>query len=103
VAPSTNTPVISVPTPCICTRSSVLILLEASLSPSPRAPQSESTSSIKMMAGLESRAMLNNCLTRRSLSPIHLETRSEDDTLKNVELASVATALARYDFPVPGG
>lgn len=30
--------------------------------------------------------------------------RSEEDTEKNVEvLASVATALARYDFPVPGG
>ena len=30
--------------------------------------------------------------------------RSDEETLKNVELlASVATALARYDFPVPGG
>lgn len=30
--------------------------------------------------------------------------RSEEETEKNVELlASVATALARYDFPVPGG
>ena len=26
-----------------------------------------------------------------------------DTYLKNVESASVATALARYDFPVPGG
>ena len=38
-----------------------------------------------------------------SLSPCHLETRSEEETLKNVESASVATAFARYDFPVPGG
>lgn len=30
--------------------------------------------------------------------------RSDEDTLKNVELlASVATALAKYDLPVPGG
>lgn len=39
-----------------------------------------------------------------SLSPSHLDMRSEEETEKNVELlASVATALARYDFPVPGG
>ena len=39
-----------------------------------------------------------------SLSPSHLDMRSEEDTEKKVELlASVATALARYDFPVPGG
>lgn len=39
-----------------------------------------------------------------SLSPSHLDMRSEEETEKKVELlASVATALARYDFPVPGG
>lgn len=39
-----------------------------------------------------------------SLSPSHFDMRSEEETEKNVELlASVATALARYDFPVPGG
>ena len=39
-----------------------------------------------------------------SLSPSHLDTRSDEDTDIKVELfASVATALARYDFPVPGG
>jgi len=39
-----------------------------------------------------------------SLSPSHFDTRSEDDTEKKVELpASVATAFAKYDFPVPGG
>ena len=38
-----------------------------------------------------------------SLSPRYLETRSEEDTEKKVESASVATALARYDLPVPGG
>lgn len=39
-----------------------------------------------------------------SLSPNHFETKSDEDTLKNVDpLDSVATAFARYDFPVPGG
>jgi len=32
-----------------------------------------------------------------------LLTRSDDDTLKKVLLASVATALARKLLPVPGG
>lgn len=37
-------------------------------------------------------------------SPSHFDIRSEDDTEKNVELlASVATAFAIYDLPVPGG
>ena len=30
-------------------------------------------------------------------------TRSDEETLKKVESASVATAFARYDLPVPGG
>lgn len=39
-----------------------------------------------------------------SLSPTHLERRSAAEALMNVELsASVATALARKDLPVPGG
>ena len=39
----------------------------------------------------------------RSDSPIHLLTKSDELTLKNVLCASVATALAKYDLPVPGG
>ena len=103
VAPSTNTPVSSLPTPCICTRNSVLIRRLASLSPSPLVPHSESTSSMNTIDGLFSRARVNSCLTRRSLSPIHLLTRSEEDTLKKVDFASVATAFAKNDLPVPGG
>lgn len=39
-----------------------------------------------------------------SLSPSHLDIKSEEEMEKKVELlASVATALARKDFPVPGG
>lgn len=41
--------------------------------------------------------------THRSLSPIHLLTRSLLETEKKVLFASVATAFARKLFPVPGG
>lgn len=56
------------------------------------------------MLGLWERASSNKFLTNFSDSPSHLDTRSDEETEKNVELfASVATALAKYDFPVPGG
>ncbi len=47
---------------------------------------------MKTMAGECSRAKLKSWLTSFSLSPIHLETRSLDDTVKKVDSASVATA-----------
>ena len=47
--------------------------------------------------------MVKGRATYFSLSPSHLDMRSEDDMARKVDLASVATALARYDFPVPGG
>lgn len=95
VAPRTSTPFISFPTPCICTRNSVFILLDASLSPSPLEPHNESTSSINIIDGFCSLARVNSCFTNLSLSPIHLETKSEEETEKKVELASVATAFAK--------
>ncbi len=55
------------------------------------------------MEGFDSRAISNICFTNLSLSPCHFDTRSEDDMAKNVESASVATALAKNDLPVPGG
>lgn len=61
------------------------------------------TSSMNTMEGAFSRAREKSWLTSFSLSPSHLETRSEEDTLKKVDSASVATAFARYDLPVPGG
>ncbi len=63
VAPSMRTPLESRPTPSIWTRSSVFILREASDSPSPLGPQRASTSSMKMIEGLFSRAMLKSCFT----------------------------------------
>mmetsp|Transcript_63114 Transcript_63114/g.184555 ORF Transcript_63114/g.184555 Transcript_63114/m.184555 type:complete len:252 (-) Transcript_63114:647-1402(-) len=71
--------------------------------PLPRFLPTASISSMKMIEGLFSRAISNKLLTSRSLSPIHLETRSDEEMLKNVASASVAQAFARYDFPVPGG
>lgn len=71
---------------------------------SEREEQSESTSSMNIMLGLCCLANSNKFLTSFSDSPSHLDTRSEDETEKKVELlASVATALAKYDLPVPGG
>lgn len=75
-----------------------------SLSLLPRDEQSESTSSMNIMLGLCCRASSNKFLISFSDSPSHLETKSDDEIEKNVELlASVATALARNDLPVPGG
>ena len=57
-----------------------------------------------MILGLCWRANSNRLRTSFSDSPSHLETKSDDETEKNVELfASVATAFAKYDLPVPGG
>ena len=59
---------------------------------------------MKMMLGLCSLARLKRFRTSFSDSPSHFETRSALETEKKVELlASVATAFARYDLPVPGG
>lgn len=67
---------------CICTRSSVFIRREASLSfPSPRWPHKESISSIKIMEGALSRAIWKRFDTSFSLSPIHFETRSDEEML----------------------
>ena len=50
---------------------------------------------MKTIEGAFSRASENSWLTSFSDSPSHLDTRSEEDTLKKVLSASVATAFAR--------
>lgn len=89
--------------PSIYTRNSVLILLDASFSPSDLAPVRESTSSIKIIDFFLSLAIENRVLTNLSLSPTYLDTKSELDTLKNSASHSVAQALANKLLPVPGG
>ena len=56
-----------------------------------------------MIDGFFSLAISNNVLINFSLSPTYLDTKSAEETEKNVESASVATAFAKYDLPVPGG
>jgi len=58
---------------------------------------------MKMILGLLSLAISKRFLTSFSLSPNHFDTRSEEEIEKKVESASVATAFAKYDLPVPGG
>jgi len=58
---------------------------------------------MKIIEGFFSLAILKSYLIRRSDSPIHLLTRSEELIEKKVPSHSVAQAFARYDLPVPGG
>ena len=81
--------------PSNCTKNSVLILLDVSFSPSLLLPHRESTSSMKIIAGLFYLASWKSCLTSLSDSPSHLLTKSEELMEKKVPSASVAQALAR--------
>jgi hypothetical protein len=59
---------------------------------------------MNMMEGRFALAISKSCFTNFSDSPSHFDTKSDEDTEKKVEFeASVATALAMNDFPVPGG
>lgn len=106
VAPSTKTPLSSFPTPYISTKNYVLTLEEASFPPPPPPsllPVIESTSSIKIMEGFFSLAILNRVLIIFSDSPTYLEIKSAAEIEKNVASHSVAQALAKNVLPVPGG
>jgi hypothetical protein len=89
VAPKTRIPWSSLPTPCIWTKNSVLTLLEASFPypPYDLLPHIESTSSINIIDGFLSLAILNRVFINFSLYPTYLLIRSEDDTEKNVPSA----------------
>ena len=58
---------------------------------------------MKIKEGFLSLANSKSYLTIFSDSPCHLDTKSDDDTEKNVESHSVAHALAKKLLPVPGG
>ena len=103
MAPNTSTLSFVLPTPYIYTKNSVFTLLEDSFSPSDLEPHIESISSIKMILGAFSLANLNSYFMCFSDSPTYFDIKSELDILKNVELHSVAHALAIKVFPVPGG
>jgi hypothetical protein len=55
---------------------------------------------MKMIAGDFSLASANRLLTSFSLSPSHLDTRSDEETEKKVESASVATACMAGPYHV---
>ena len=56
-----------------------------------------------MIEGFLSRALLKSALISFSLSPTYLLIKSAEETEKKVPYASVAQALAKNVFPVPGG
>lgn len=58
---------------------------------------------MKIIAGFFSLAKANKFFISFSLSPTYLDIRSLEDILKKVPEASVAQALAKKVFPVPGG
>ena len=93
-----------VPAPSNCTRNSVFSRFIASPSLLDLEDNNESTSSIKMMHGCISRAMLNSARTIFSPSPTHFEVRDDADILKNFASGiSAANAFAKSVFPFPGG
>ncbi|VVB50860.1 Uncharacterised protein [uncultured archaeon] len=62
----------------------------------------ESSSSMNIMLGDFSFAILKRSLTSRAPSPIYFCTSSEPTILINVAFVWFATAFASRDFPVPG-
>mmetsp|Transcript_8871 Transcript_8871/g.25305 ORF Transcript_8871/g.25305 Transcript_8871/m.25305 type:complete len:406 (+) Transcript_8871:325-1542(+) len=71
--------------------------------PLPLAGAKESNSSKNRMHGAAPLAFANTSLTLRSLSPTYMLISSGPFTLRKFILNSVAIALARSVFPVPGG
>jgi len=87
--------------PSICFSSSFFTRRVVSSSFELRLRQILSISSIKMIARGTLRDCENSSLMSFSLSPKYDESKSELDNEKKVQLASVETALAIVDFPVP--
>src|SRR2546423_5488596 len=69
----------------------------------PRFPPTASSSSMKTMAGAALRATRNRRRMRAAPRPANISTNEAADCAKNWALASLAAALARSVFPVPGG
>lgn len=86
------------------TFTSALKRLDASCSESSLPVEhNESISSMKMVEGAWNLASSKSNLTSFSESPLYLEVRVDDETLKKVVLHSVATAFASIVLPPPGG
>ena len=97
-----------VPKPSISVRSWLRVFSRSSLPPPrlllrPRARPTASISSMKMMQGAFSLAVLKRSRTREAPTPTNISTKSEPASEKKGTCASPATALASSVFPVPGG
>ena len=103
VAPNTIGLLFEFWTPSIWVKNSVFTFLVASFSLSLHAETIESISSTKIIECLLFLALLKILLTCFSESPTYLDIMSAELTEKNTALDSVAQALARNVFPVPGG
>jgi hypothetical protein len=103
VAPKTVRFDFELPTPCIYTKNSVLTLFEDSFSLSDLAETRLSISSTKIMEFFCFRACLKSFLTCFSDSPTYLDMMSLAEIEKKTASVSVAQALAKNVFPVPGG
>ena len=71
--------------------------------PAPRWRPTASISSINIIQGAFSFAVLNISLTRDAPTPTNISTKSEPEIEKNGTPASPATAFASNVLPVPGG
>lgn len=103
VAPRTVRFDLEFPTPYICTKNSVLTHFEDSFSLSLQAETKLSISSIKIIEFFCLRAYLKSFFTYFSDSPTYLDIISLAEIEKKTASDSVAQALARKVFPVPGG
>ena len=106
VAASTMIPLL-VPKPSISVRSWFSVFSRSSLPPRlllrPRARPTASISSMKMIQGAFSLAVLKRSRTREAPTPTNISTKSEPASEKKGTCASPATAFASRVLPVPGG
>ena len=91
------------PKPSISTSSWLSVCSRSELLSEPRSPPTASISSMKMIAGRFSRAILNSRRMRAAPRPANISTNAAADCEKKFAPASWATALASSVLPVPGG
>mmetsp|Transcript_20556 Transcript_20556/g.42250 ORF Transcript_20556/g.42250 Transcript_20556/m.42250 type:complete len:231 (+) Transcript_20556:1670-2362(+) len=87
-------------------RSSSMVLWTSESPPPPPPPRAlpiESISSMKIIDGVASRAMMKSSRTIRLPSPMYFWTSSAPETRMKVQSVWWATARASSVFPVPGG
>ena len=89
--------------PSISTRSWFRVCSRSELLSLPRRPPTASSSSMKMIAGAFSRAIVKSRRIRAAPRPANISTNAAADWEKKLAPDSCATALASSVLPVPGG